>query len=172
MGMVVILMLIVSALIAWAIYLTTWTVLIDNLEGVPLDKLILDVTKPILLKTSLLVLASVCLAALVTMFIVHRIAGPLFRVKQIMHGIETGGLPKIVKFRQGDELQDVGNAIDAAVKKIRDKNDKNIKLKQEATDCVEKAIQALEGTESKQAIRDILDSLKQRLEQIELFRNE
>lgn len=149
MGMVAGLMVVISIGAGLLVYSTTWTVLIDRLGGkVVLDEVFVDLNRIVLIRASLLILASMCLVAVITMFIIHRIAGPLFRVKRIMRQIEEGILPQRVKFREGDELQDVAAAIDQAMCKIGEINERNLKVVEEASACVERVIEQLESGET------------------------
>ncbi len=171
MGMVVGLMMTISIAAGLLVYSTTWTVLIDRLGGkVVLDKVFVDLNKIILIRASLLILASMCLVAVITMFIIHRIAGPLFRVKRIMRQVEEGILPQRVKFREGDELQDVAAAIDQAMCKIGEIDERNLKIVEEASACVERVIEQLEsgGTEIRKP-KEELQVLRKCLAEFEMF---
>ena len=174
-GMIVILMVAVSVGTGWVMYSTTWTMLLDRLKGVTeLDKLIIELNKAVLIRTSLLVLASVCLAAVLTVFIVHRVAGPLFRIKRVMHQIARGVVPRRVSFREGDELQDVAMAIDEAVCRIEEVSEKNLKIIKDASACVERAIERLgaPGQPHTRQIEEELERLKKSLGEFEIFQKE
>lgn len=174
-GMIVILMVAVSVGTGWVMYSTTWTMLLDRLKGVTeLDKLIIELNKAVLIRTSLLIVASVCLAAVLTVFIVHRVAGPLFRVKRVMHQIANGMVPQRVKFREGDELQDVAVAIDEAVCRIGELSEKNLKIIKDASACVERAIERLSPAElpHTRELKEELEHLKVSLREFEIFQKE
>ena len=178
-GMIVILMVAVSVGTGWVMYSTTWTMLLDRLKGVTeLDKLIIELNRAVLIRTSLLVLASICFAAVVTVFIVHRVAGPLFRVKRVMHQIAKGVVPQRVKFREGDELQDVAVAIDEAVCRIGEVSEKNLKIIKDASTCVERAIEQLgpsvpaPGQPHTRELKEELEHLKVSLREFEIFQKE
>ncbi len=51
----------------------------------------------------------------------HRIAGPVFRLKQSMQQAASGDLSVLAKFRDNDELQDLKNEFNNMMSSIRDR---------------------------------------------------
>ncbi len=173
MAMVGILMIIISIATGWSIYYTTWTILLDRLEGiVTLDKLMIQLNRIILTRTICLVLVSICLGGLVTMFIIHRIVGPLFRVNHIMHQIGNGIIPRAIKFRSGDELKELAEEINAATGKILEVSEKNKTIIEKASGYAERAMEFLKSSESDGKTREELEHLKKCLEEFETFQKE
>ena len=172
MAMVGIFMLIISIATGWAIYYTIWVTLIDRLEGeTMLDEIFIDLNRIVLTRTSLLVFAGICIGAVVTMFILHRIAGPLSRVRYIMDQIGNGIVPHRVRFRREDEFQEIAEAMDEAVCKIGEVSEKNLRVIKEASACVTRGIGWLKGEEPEvQRLKEELDHLKKCLEEFEIFR--
>lgn len=176
MAMVAIFMVFISIGAGCLIYFTTWITLIEKLgDKAPLDIVFADLNKIILVRIVLLVLASICLSAIITMFIVHRVAGPLFRVKLTMRQIGKGVIPAgKVKFRTRDELQDLAEAVNEAVCKIEEVREKNLKVIEEASGYAERLIGLLKfglGPEV-QKPREELELLKESLEKFEIFQKE
>ena len=173
MAMVGILMVLISIATGWSIYYTTWTLLLDRLEGiVTLDKLIIDLNRIILTKIIFLVPVSICLGGLITMFIVHRIVGPLFRVDRTMHQIAGGIIPRPIKFRSGDELKDLAESVNAAAGKIGEVSEKNKTTIEKASGHAERAMEFLKSSESDGKAREELEHLKKSLEEFETFQKE
>ncbi len=174
MGMVAILMVIISIITGWVIYATTWITLIDKLKDkVLLDEVFIDLNKTILIKTSLLVLVGTTMGALVTMFVIHRVAGPLLRVKEIMREIAKGIVPQRVKFRRRDEFQDLASAMDEAICKIGEDSEKNLKVIKEASACVGRGIKWLNSEEPEvQRLKEELEHLRKCLERFEIFQKQ
>ena len=174
MAMVAILVAVVSIATGWVIYSTTWTILLDRLKNiVVVDTLIIDSARIALLRASCLILAGMCLTGLLVMFIIHRVAGPLFRVKCIMNQIATGVIPHRLKFRKRDELKDIAEAIDGALKKIGEVSRQNLKVVEQSSASVQRVKQllALEKPNLPEADRE-LDNLAKRLQEFETFRKE
>lgn len=65
--------------------------------------------------------------AIMVVFISHRIAGPLYRLKQYMEKIENGDYSVTLKFRQNDAIHDVAESFNRMVAGIRHKFDKKDK---------------------------------------------
>ncbi len=174
MAMVAILVAVVSIATGWIIYSTTWTMLLERLKNVAaIAALIIDSTRIALLRASCLILAGMCLTVLLVMFIIHRVAGPLFRVKLIMNQIAAGLIPIRLKFRKGDELQDIATAIDAAVHKIAEVSRQNLKVVEQSSAGVQRVKQllALEKPNLPEADRE-LNNLANRLQELETFHKE
>ena len=173
MGMVVVLMAIISVATGWVIYSTTWMTLIDKLEGkeVMLDKIFMDLNNLLLTRISLLILIGVCLGAIIVMFIVHRIAGPLFRVERIMRTIGKGIIPEKVKFRKLDELKDLAEAINETISKITEVREKNSQVADNIETCLKKALEYLKSTPPKtdKAIEEV-ESAGRDIEGFEIFK--
>jgi len=77
----------------------------------------------IYLRTSeLLVLPLAVLAvigAVAGIFISHRIAGPVYRIKKVSEEIAKGNLSINVKFRKGDELHDLADSMNSMISGVR-----------------------------------------------------
>ncbi len=174
MGMVAILMAIISIITGWVIHATTWITLFDRLKGkAMLYEVFVDLNRTLLIKTSLLVLVGTCLGALMTMYVVRRVAGPLLRVKQVMCEIAKGIVPQRVKFRRGDEFQELATVIDEAICKIGEDSRKNLKVIKEASACVGRGIEWLNSEEPEvQRLKEELEHLRKCLERFEIFQKQ
>jgi HAMP domain-containing protein len=173
MAMVVIFMVFISVGTGCLIYFTTWTTLVDKIgDKARLDTVFTDLNEIILIRIVLLAFASICLGAIITMFVVHRVAGPLFRVKLTMHQIGKGIIPGKTRFRDKDELQDLAGAIDEAVCKIGEVSEKNLKVIEEASGCAERLVELLRLGSEMQKPKEELELLKKSLEKFETFQKE
>jgi methyl-accepting chemotaxis protein len=111
-----------------------------------------DFLLPLLIQTVLIVLVIVGFATiLVTLFVSHKIAGPLYRLKKAMQNLEEGNLVEDFRIRRNDQLQNIAETFNNTIKKIREviKNLKtNIPHLKEKLD----SIQEHELSEQKRAI--------------------
>ncbi len=87
--------------------------------------------------TQILALSSIALPALMVMvigtaiysiYVTHRIAGPIYRLQQILVGVGQGNLTQRIRFRKGDEMHELADAanqaisaLDQALTEIRDR---------------------------------------------------
>jgi len=61
------------------------------------------------------------LLAIIVIFISHRIAGPLYRLKMYMEKVENGDYSVKLKFRKNDSIHDVADSFNRMVDGIKDK---------------------------------------------------
>lgn len=77
---------------------------------------------PVILYTSLITLALLTVATIfVTLFISHRIAGPLFRFEKELKEIGDGNLTKQVMLRKKDQTAELAESINSMVNALREK---------------------------------------------------
>ena len=175
MAMVAILIVIFSISTAWLTYSTTWTELINRFEGsaIHLDSIFTDLNAMLFIRLSLLTFAGICLSAVVVLFAVHRIAGPLFRVKRVMGTIGEGVVPGKIKFRPKDEFKDLAGAINDAISRIEDFREKSSEAAAKTDVCLRKAKEYLRkaSPETDNALKEI-ESVIAGIEGFEVFRSE
>jgi methyl-accepting chemotaxis protein len=79
-----------------------------------------DFLLPILIQTVVTVMMVVGLATIaVTLFISHKIAGPLYRFKKIIQVLSEGDFSVDFRLRHLDQLQDIALAFNYTISKIR-----------------------------------------------------
>ena len=61
------------------------------------------------------ILALVVVACLWSVFVSHKVVGPMFRLKKVMRAVGEGDLTHRVRFRTRDRLKDVGAACDEMI---------------------------------------------------------
>ncbi len=77
---------------------------------------------PLLIQTVIIVTVLVAIAAIgVTLFVSHKIAGPLYRFKKVMEAMGEGDFLNQVRIRKGDQLQDIAKIFDDMIAKNRTK---------------------------------------------------
>ncbi|MFC1674690.1 HAMP domain-containing protein [Candidatus Omnitrophota bacterium] len=79
-----------------------------------------DFMLPVLTQTVLVVMILVSAATvLVTLFVSHKIAGPLFHFKKTMRALESGDFSSEFSLRELDQLKELAESFDAMIKKIK-----------------------------------------------------
>lgn len=79
-----------------------------------------DFILPLLIQTVIIVTIVVAIATiLVTLFVSHKIAGPLYRFKKVMEAMGEGDFLSHVSIRKGDQLQDLAKIFDDMIAKNR-----------------------------------------------------
>jgi nitrogen fixation/metabolism regulation signal transduction histidine kinase len=81
-----------------------------------------DFLLPILIQTVVVVLVLVSIATIVvTLFVSHKVAGPLYRLKKAMHDLGEGDLSTEIKLREFDQLKDIAVAFNSMVQKLKER---------------------------------------------------
>ncbi|MDD2716030.1 MAG: HAMP domain-containing protein [Candidatus Wallbacteria bacterium] len=103
MGVILLTMLFLTMIACWTIYFTIWSRLAtgDLKSAADLSKIFEMINGELLIRIPLFAL----LLALASLFISHRIAGPIYRFEVSAKTIANGDLTLRVKLRKGDELQ-------------------------------------------------------------------
>jgi methyl-accepting chemotaxis protein len=79
-----------------------------------------DFLVPIMLQTVVIVTAVVSVAAaVVTLFVSHKIAGPLYRFKQTFKELASGNFSNQVRLRKGDQLVEVAGDFNHMIASVR-----------------------------------------------------
>ncbi|MBI3601967.1 MAG: hypothetical protein HY209_03645 [Candidatus Omnitrophica bacterium] len=79
-----------------------------------------DFIMPLLIQTVIVVMVFVSMATImVTLFVSHKIAGPLYRFKQTFKELSQGRFTNQVKLREGDQLQEVAGDFNQMITTVR-----------------------------------------------------
>lgn len=108
MGVIVSTMLLVAFGVGWIIYHTSWSRISSN-PDLTIDKLaeIFDTVNGLLLRW---VGVFVVIIAILSIFVSHKIAGPVYRFERSARVISSGDLTQRVRLRHGDELRELQDA--------------------------------------------------------------
>ncbi len=164
MAMVAIMMTAISIITGWAIYTTTWMTLLDKCQNqiAMIDEIFLDLNNLLFIRISLLILSGVCIGVIIVMFMVHRIAGPLFRVKKILGIIGNGIIPPKVHFRKKDELKDIADTVNEVISKISELQGGNLNTIEKVKVCLKRAEDCMKNNlpQTDKAAKEIESALK------------
>jgi len=155
-------MLISMASVYFTVFYVIWNKVIDEFFFVPeASKKLAD----IFVQTSQLLVIPVILLAVIFTFagiiLSHRVAGPIFRVECVARELAKGNLDIKIKFRKGDELQELADSLNGMITGIRSmvKEDKDITEKLiKISDKLGEDINKDKGL--KKDVRDAVDELK------------
>jgi len=106
-----------AALLYWFSAKSTTVAIVDSRVVV---RSTADFILPLLIQTVIVTSLLVGLATVfVTLFISHRIAGPIFRFKKALNSLKEGDFSSEVRIRQADQLQGLATEFDETVRVIR-----------------------------------------------------
>ena len=123
-----------------------------------------DFLFPLLLQTVAIVTVFVGLAAVgVTLFVSHKIAGPLFRFKQTFRELSLGNFSNQVKLRKDDQLAEVAVDFNEMITIVR----AQVILANEALNVIQDQIHAIGEANVVDAKRKNFLELKQKVKELE-----
>ena len=108
MMLVLLAMLAVLVVVGWTVYFTIWKEITAD-PNLTMDKLVVIFEKgnTELLKKLVII---VIFVAILSIFVSHRIAGPVYRFEKSAKIIAEGDLSLRIRLRKGDELQELADA--------------------------------------------------------------
>ena len=102
---------------------------------------------------------------LISLFVSHRIAGPLYKLKMYMDKSSDGKLAGNLTFRKGDYFQDIADSYNALVSKVQENCHGSSKEIQQSIQDMENLANRLDGT-TKKELQQALDGLKRAHEKL------
>lgn len=119
-----------------------------------------DFMLPILIQTIIVVVVIASLATIVvTLLASHKIAGPLYRFKRSFEDLSNGDFSKDVKIRRFDQLQDVADAFNNMILKVR----AGIKGIKEDVAALDQKIKEIPESEAANQAKRISDELNKKI---------
>jgi len=109
-------LLIISFVIVWNFYYATWTMLANDLRGLGLS----------VLKSSIsirMIILSICLILVFTtfsIFISHRIAGPIYKIKSVIDEMARGSIPSRIFLRKNDEFKELAESVNNLIEYLNE----------------------------------------------------
>lgn len=107
MGVVLLALLLVSMVVGWTVWFTIWKQICDPALT---NEQLIDIFvagNQILLWKMLVAIVFICF---VSVFVSHKIAGPVFRFEESAKTIANGDFSLRIRLRKGDELHDLADA--------------------------------------------------------------
>ena len=129
-------MVILSTLCTVIIYTTTWNTILRELHITAarreLDQIFMKISGSIAWEIGALTVVCACIVGYTLIFIIHRIVGPLKRLKAIAKLVEEGYIPANAQLRKKDEIHEMAshlNKIFSVIENIQTQNaDRNKKI--------------------------------------------
>jgi methyl-accepting chemotaxis protein len=160
-SIVLIAAIVITGLILWLTQDSTTVAIYNTKVQV---KSTADFIQPIVVSVILTVtIVSAAGLILLTLFISHRIAGPIFRLKKEIDAMAKGSLKRNFSLRSKDQLKDLSESLNRMTKVLRDKHrDMAAELKA-LEEQIEHKGNRLEKKE-KEALKERLQGLKAQIE--------
>lgn len=167
MGILTACMLTVAMSVGWIIYHTSWKQII-NTPDLSIDKLYIIFEN---VNNQLLwwILGFILIIAVISIFVSHKIAGPVYRLEESTKLIASGDLTHKVHLRQGDELgdlQDAFNDMSESLSKMVYKDREIIERLAKTGDSLQKKVK--EEKITKESLEEITYELNSIIEELKL----
>jgi len=110
-GLILLFMFIVAWVVGSTVYYTGWLLMGEKLANVYPQGRLVAIMRMINMTLILRIILVAPLVALVSIFLSHRVAGPIYRIEKFLKSVAKGDLSIKLHLRKGDELQDLADAI-------------------------------------------------------------
>lgn len=141
-GVILALMMVISIVAAYTTYYTSLTLLGEKLANVYPQGRLVYLLKQVHFTLLVRLFMIMPVIFLFSIWLSHRIAGPIYRMKQFLSNVASGDLKSRLMLRKNDELKDMADAINKMVFKL----DKTVTRIQDAVTTVDKDIEELQKT--------------------------
>lgn len=110
-GLILLFMFVVAWVVGSTVYYTGWLLMGEKLANVYPQGRLVAIMRTIDLTLILRLLLMTPLVVIFSIFLSHKVAGPLYRIEKFLKGVANGDLSAKLRLRKGDELQDLAEAI-------------------------------------------------------------
>ncbi|MBI4116095.1 MAG: methyl-accepting chemotaxis protein [Candidatus Omnitrophica bacterium] len=83
-----------------------------------------DVRYDLIVRVSLVLFVTILVIAIFGIFFLHRIAGPVYRFRRVLHRIAEGEIPDEVKLREGDFFTETADDLNRVLRMLRERRDR------------------------------------------------
>ncbi|MCS7151661.1 MAG: methyl-accepting chemotaxis protein [Endomicrobia bacterium] len=165
--LIIVLVLVIVILLSTAYYVNLTlrtTTLLENLSGLEVEA----VTKLVFRTVVYVCIIFVVLIVTLGIFVLHRIAGPLYVFDKMFNLLSDGDLTIYLKLRKGDELQELAASFQNMVDKLR----MYVKSDKEKVEKIKFELQQLVNNYNKLSQQELLEKLNKIRDMLsELYKN-
>ncbi|MBD3296183.1 MAG: HAMP domain-containing protein [Candidatus Omnitrophica bacterium] len=115
-----------AVITGYMVYVTTWVMFGEKLAAVYPQGLLLEVVKNVNMVLLLRLIFLSPLVILVGLILSHRIAGPIYRIREQLKKIRSGDHGHDIKLREKDELKDLADEVNDLSRDLRRARDERL----------------------------------------------
>jgi len=115
MAVIIVAMVLIALVTGLSIYTAVMQTLVNQFHGESLAVIKYAITSKIFVRSLLLIFA----IAVISVFISHRIAGPIYKFERILQALAAGEKVQEIKLRKHDEFYRLAQAINSLIRKIQ-----------------------------------------------------
>lgn len=117
----------------------------------------------IMKEVSVLLIALIIIVCLGTIFLTHKIAGPIYRIRMLLKQVHEGNLNVVFKLREEDQLQGLANSLNEVFADYR----KNLKNISEVAEEIKVKCQVMEQKTQDEEIKSAVGDINYKLHNIQ-----
>lgn len=158
--MLIALFMVASAAVAWVIHQTIRDAAFGGgfyFGKVNPFEILSDVSYRIIIRVTLILILTLIIIGAYGVIFLHRVAGPVYRVRQIMLKVNRGELPADIKFREGDFFHEMANDLNVILRRLRAEQSKISELKEKVVNF-QKNAPSDDARQKADEMKAILDS--------------
>ncbi len=91
----------------------------NTVSRLALEAMLLDASSELVVGTILVLFSAVILTGFFGVFFLHRVAGPVYRFRQVLKEIANGGIPQDIKLRDKDFFKDTAEELNRMLRVLR-----------------------------------------------------
>lgn len=95
-----------------------------------------EISYQLIMRVSAILFVTLIIIGIFGIFFLHRVAGPVYRFKQIFMRINDGEFPRFIRLREGDFFSETAAEINRLITKLRFDYEKNQKVKMKIEDLI------------------------------------
>ena len=115
MAVIIVAMVLIALVTGMSMYTAVMQTLVNQFHGESLAVIKYAITSKIFVRSLLLIFA----IAVISVFISHRIAGPIYKFERILQALAAGEKVQEIKLRKHDEFYRLAQAINSLIRKIQ-----------------------------------------------------
>jgi nitrogen fixation/metabolism regulation signal transduction histidine kinase len=141
--MLIALFMVASAAVAWVIHQTIRDAAFGGnftFGKVNPSEILYDVSYSIIIRVTLVLILTLIIIGAYGVVFLHRVAGPVYRFRQILLRVNRGEMPQDIKLREGDFFHDMAHDINVILKRLRSEQSKISELKIKISDFQKSAL--------------------------------
>jgi hypothetical protein len=158
--MLIALFMVASAAVAWVIHQTIRDAAFGGaftFGKVNPSEILYDVSYSIIIRVTLVLILTLIIIGAYGVVFLHRVAGPIYRLRQTLLRVNRGEMPQDIKLREGDFFHDMAHDVNIVLKRLRSEQDKISELKVKLSDF-QKSTLPEDVRQKAEDMKEVLDS--------------
>lgn len=158
--MLIALFMVASAAVAWVIHQTIRDAAFGGgfyFGKVNPFEILSDVSYKIIIRVTLVLILTLIIIGAYGIVFLHRVAGPVYRFRQILLKVNRGEMPSDIKLREGDFFHEMASDINIILRRLRAEQVKVSELKEKVLDF-QRSAPSEAARKKAEEMKEVLDS--------------